>query len=107
MFTIIGADGKEYGPVSADQIREWLAQNRLNLTMQIRRDGDTAWQSLGDLPEFAPPAATTPPLPPPLASDPASAPLDPSAAYTTPPTPTTPAAPATPPPPEPLVFTGE
>ncbi len=109
MFTIIGADGKEYGPVSADQIREWLAQNRLNLTMQIRRDGETAWHRLGDLPEFAPPAATTLPLPPPLPTEsaPAATPLDSSAGVAADPTPPTPAAPATPPPPEPLVFTGE
>jgi len=26
MFKIIGADGKQYGPVSADQIRQWLAR---------------------------------------------------------------------------------
>ena len=24
MFTIIGGDGREYGPVSADQIRNWI-----------------------------------------------------------------------------------
>lgn len=121
MFTIIGVDGKEYGPVSADQIRQWLAQNRLTLAMQIRRDGETAWQRLGDLPEFAPRAAIAPPLPPPL--DPATpavtaaptdapAPLDPSASTTPPPpdtpiAPAAPAAPTTPPGPEPLVFTGD
>jgi len=26
MYKIIGADQKEYGPVSADQLRQWLGQ---------------------------------------------------------------------------------
>jgi uncharacterized membrane protein YjgN (DUF898 family) len=53
MFTIIGADGKEYGPVSAAQVRQWIAENRLTSDMQIRRVGETAWQRVGEVPEFA------------------------------------------------------
>lgn len=53
MFTIIGADGKEYGPVSADKLREWIASGRANAQTQARRDGETAWSTLGSLPEFA------------------------------------------------------
>src|SRR5579883_2364186 len=26
MYKILGADGKEYGPVSTDQLRDWVAQ---------------------------------------------------------------------------------
>lgn len=53
MFTIIGADGKEYGPVPADKLREWIANGRANAQTQCRRDGETAWSTLGSLPEFS------------------------------------------------------
>ena len=63
MFTIIGADGKEYGPVSAEKLREWIASGRANAQTQCRRDGETAWSTLGSLPEFSA-AFSTPPPPP-------------------------------------------
>ena len=72
MFTIIGADGKEYGPVTADQIKQWLAENRLTREMKARREGETSWQRIGDVPELAPPAVSAQT---PLASS-ASAPTD-------------------------------
>ena len=56
MFTIIGGDGKEYGPVSADQIRSWIAAGRANLQTQAKAIGSDQWQRLGDFPEFAGPA---------------------------------------------------
>lgn len=62
MFTIIGADGKEYGPVTAGQIAEWIAGGRANLQTKARRAGETDWQTLGDFVEFNA-AATPPPLP--------------------------------------------
>ena len=61
MFTIIGADGKEYGPVTAELIQQWMAENRLTPEMKARRDGTTAWQRIADFPEFAPSAATAQP----------------------------------------------
>src|SRR5690348_6662469 len=27
LYRIIGGDGKEYGPISSDQLRQWLAEN--------------------------------------------------------------------------------
>lgn len=61
MFTIIGADGKEYGPVTVEKIREWIAAGRANAQTQCRREGEAAWSTIGSLPEFsasfaAPPA---------------------------------------------------
>jgi hypothetical protein len=29
-YKIIGTDGKTYGPASAEQIRQWLAQGRVD-----------------------------------------------------------------------------
>lgn len=62
MFTILGADGKEYGPVAATKIAEWIAGGRANLATQARRAGETEWKTLGDFVEFNP-AAIPPPLP--------------------------------------------
>lgn len=62
MFTILGADGKEYGPVTAAKIAEWIAGGRANLQTQARRAEDAEWKTLGDFTEFNP-AATPPPLP--------------------------------------------
>ena len=73
MFIIIGGDGKEYGPVSADQIRSWLAGGRANLDTKAKAVGTEAWQRLGDFPEFSSVGAR-PTMPPPtiavIVSDP-------------------------------------
>lgn len=74
MFTIIGGDGKEYGPVSADQLRQWMAENRVRLDTQAKRVGTDAWQALGTFPEFAgalPFAASSAGTPSPAATTPA------------------------------------
>ena len=65
MYKIIGADLKEYGPVSSDQIRQWLAEGRVNGQTKIQAADSTEWRSLAEIPEFAlllPKA----PLPPPV-----------------------------------------
>ena len=53
MFYLIGADGREYGPFSAEQVRDWMAQGRANAHSRLRRDGETTWQALKDFAEFA------------------------------------------------------
>ena len=63
MFTIIGGDGKEYGPSPANQIREWLAAGRANLDTKAKAVGSEEWRRLGDYVEFG--ARETPPLPEP------------------------------------------
>ncbi len=70
MFTIIGGDGKEYGPVTVEQVQAWIAGGRANLETQAKRVGESSWQRLGDFPEFsgatagAASAASAPPPPP-------------------------------------------
>lgn len=62
MYTIIGADGKEYGPVPADKVRDWIANGRANADTRIKAAGG-AWTTVGALPEFNPaasPRLTTP-----------------------------------------------
>ena len=53
MYKIIGADQKEYGPVTADQLRQWLAEGRVNPQTQVLPEGATEWKAVGDLTEFA------------------------------------------------------
>lgn len=53
MFKIIGADQKEYGPISTEQIRQWIRDGRLNAQTPAQREGGTEWATLGSLPEFA------------------------------------------------------
>ena len=77
MFTIIGGDGQEYGPVSAEQLRAWVAAGRANLDTQAKLAGSAEWRRLGDFPEFSTgPAGTLPPIysqPPAVATGPVDA----------------------------------
>jgi len=61
MFIIIGGDGKEYGPVSTEQIRAWLTGGRANLDTKAKAAGTEEWRRLGDFPEFSGGGATPPP----------------------------------------------
>jgi len=53
MFNIIGADGSKYGPVSLDQLRQWIHEGRVNGRTQVQAEGTTEWKPLADFPEFA------------------------------------------------------
>ena len=61
MYKIIGADGKEYGPVSAELLRDWIQQGRVSLHTQARQEGSTDWKPLSGFPEFST-VSTAPPL---------------------------------------------
>jgi hypothetical protein len=65
MYRLIGADGQEYGPVSADVIREWVAQGRANAQTCVLPEGGTEWKTLSQIPELAAflYAAAPPPTP--------------------------------------------
>jgi len=62
MFKIIGGDGRQYGPVSTEEVRQWIAQGRANILTLAQAEGSTDWKRLGEFPEFSPPSA--PVLPP-------------------------------------------
>jgi hypothetical protein len=67
MFKIIGADQQQYGPVSAEQIRQWIAEGRANAQTLTLAEGSTEWKPLGRVPEFAEALARLAPTPPPPA----------------------------------------
>jgi len=61
-YKIIGADLIEYGPVSAEQIRQWIAEGRVNAETKLQPEGTAEWKPLAEVPEFAEaPPATAPP----------------------------------------------
>lgn len=59
MYRIIGADQKEYGPITAEQIRQWIAEGRVNAQTEMCLEGTQDWKPLGMFPEFG---FTTSPL---------------------------------------------
>src|SRR6266850_1917170 len=86
MYRIIGADGNQYGPISAEQLRQWISEGRANAQTKVLAEGTTEWKPLSEFPEFFASApgtsGTTPPPPPtvptmqPLGSFPHSAAAD-------------------------------
>jgi len=53
MFKILGADGRPYGPVTADKIRDWIAEGRAGAQTLTQREGEPDWKPLSSFPEFA------------------------------------------------------
>jgi hypothetical protein len=70
MFTVIGGDGREYGPIEAEQIRAWIAEGRINADTKVRPSGSDDWKRVAEVTEFADalqaiarPAVVAPPRP--------------------------------------------
>jgi TM2 domain-containing membrane protein YozV len=53
MYKIIGTDGRPYGPVNAEQIQRWAAENRANAQTLVQIEGATDWKPLASIPELA------------------------------------------------------
>lgn len=53
MYKIIGGDQRTYGPVTADEVRRWIAEGRLNGRSLVQAEGSNDWRPLSSLPEFA------------------------------------------------------
>jgi prepilin-type processing-associated H-X9-DG protein len=51
-YIIIGGDQKEYGPISADEVRQWVTQGRAAAHTKVKMEGATEWKTLADFPEF-------------------------------------------------------
>jgi hypothetical protein len=69
MYRVVGADRREYGPVSRETILEWIGQGRAN-SQTIAKFADGPWKPLGTFDEFktalgvtgVPPALGTSPI---------------------------------------------
>ena len=53
MYRIVGEDGKEYGPVSLEEIKRWLIEGRVNANTMVMPEGGTRWQKLSEFPELS------------------------------------------------------
>jgi prepilin-type processing-associated H-X9-DG protein len=69
-YTIIGSDQKQYSSVTAEDIRKWIAEGRLNEQSLLKAEGDAEFRPIPAFPEFAgaftartAAAVTPPPLP--------------------------------------------
>jgi TM2 domain-containing membrane protein YozV len=69
MYKIVGVDGQQYGPVSAEEIRRWIADKRVNAQTLVQMEGAQEWKPLGSFSEFASELKSVPPpiAPPPSA----------------------------------------
>lgn len=66
MFKVQGSDQKEYGAITPDALRQWIADRRVDGRTLIQAEGGGPWKPLAEWPEFAPALAAVRP-PPPLA----------------------------------------
>jgi hypothetical protein len=86
MYRLLGSDQKEYGPLSAEDVRRCIVERRAHRLTLARAEADVGWKPLGDFAEFhdllvptaspappsvpslsaPPPAVSAPPTPPPL-----------------------------------------
>ena len=53
MYTIIGGDGRQYGPVSEADLRKWISEGRLNAQSLAKAEGQAEFRPLSAFPEFA------------------------------------------------------
>lgn len=53
MYTIIGGDGKQYGPISETDLRKWIGEGRLNAESLAKGESDAEFRPLSTFPEFA------------------------------------------------------
>jgi hypothetical protein len=63
---IVRVEGREYGPVDTDELREWRREGRLIPANEVRRVGEEHWIPAGELPEIfgETEPSTIPPAPP-------------------------------------------
>lgn len=52
MYKVRGSDQKEYGPVSLEELRQWIAEGRLVVTSQLQAEGETEWKAAASFPEL-------------------------------------------------------
>jgi hypothetical protein len=61
MYKIIGADQKEYGPVTSEQLRQWFGEGRVNGQTLVRPEAETEWRPLSSVAEFSDLLRSAPP----------------------------------------------
>lgn len=75
-YIIIGADQKEYGPVSPTELGDWIAQRRADGNTKVREEGAADWKKLSEIPEFAAALSQGVVTPPVMATEDVGHPVD-------------------------------
>src|SRR5882724_2482112 len=52
-YTIIGGDGKQYGPITGEDLRKWISEGRANAQSLAKADSDAEFRALVTFPELA------------------------------------------------------
>lgn len=52
MYKIIGADGKEYGPATLEQMKRWVAEGRVNPQTRVLAPGAAEWLPASQVPDL-------------------------------------------------------
>jgi len=79
-YMVRGADGKEYGPVSLEQLSGWVRESRLNPEQEVKRSDMQHWAAANAFEELAPMFAQSGSPPAPIGRSPAAAPRPQTAA---------------------------
>src|SRR2546426_3311570 len=61
-YKIIGADGKEYGPVALSELQKWVGEGRITGATQVSRSDQQGWSTAASLPELGVRDSTDPVL---------------------------------------------
>lgn len=71
-YRLIGADQREYGPFTVEEMHQWIAEGRANGQTLVQPEGGADWKALSSFPELAGALASSPlpPLPPPQVAAP-------------------------------------
>lgn len=72
-YKIIGGDGREYGPITLNDIRDWIDDERVALDTRVWSSEDALWLPAGERPELKwnfEAQLVARPVPPPLVSAP-------------------------------------
>jgi hypothetical protein len=51
-YLIMGADGREYGPVDVPGLQAWVSQGQVNAQTQVRRTHEPQWQPAMTMPDL-------------------------------------------------------
>jgi hypothetical protein len=70
MYKIIGADNKEYGPVTLDQMRQWVREGRVNFQTKVQSETGPDWKEARDFPEISELFPAAPGVPPVMSARP-------------------------------------
>jgi hypothetical protein len=65
-YKILGGDGNQYGPITAEQFRAWAQEGRVGSDTRVLRSGATTWVAAATLPELGVGAPSAPAAPAPI-----------------------------------------